>query len=139
MSTSNPCIVGTRTTLDANVKDFISKNPDLHLGGSGDFYDERARHAKVFGFHSLSTSKQAPIHSVRFTAIRGPHGTIPIRVFSPNFREEKRKAGDARALVCFHGGGYTVGSVDEFENGLCIVVEESRVQVYGVEYRLAPE
>jgi len=38
-----------------------------------------------------------------------------------------------------HGGGYTVGSVDEFENGLRIVAEKAGIQVYGVEYRLAPE
>lgn len=42
-------------------------------------------------------------------------------------------------MIYFHGGGYTVGSVDEFENGLRIVAEESGVQVYGVEYELAPE
>jgi acetyl esterase/lipase len=51
---------------------------------------------------------------VEFTAIRGPHGTIPIRVFYPKSGEEKRKAGDAAALIYFHGGGYTVGTVDEF-------------------------
>jgi len=38
-----------------------------------------------------------------------------------------------------HGGGYTVGSVDEFENGLRIVAERAGIQVYGVGYRLAPE
>lgn len=42
-------------------------------------------------------------------------------------------------MIYFHGGGYTVGTVDEFENGLRIVAEESRCQVYAVEYRLAPE
>jgi acetyl esterase/lipase len=34
--------------------------------------------------------------------------------------------------------GYTVGTVDEFENGIRIVAEEAGFQVYGVEYRLAP-
>lgn len=42
-------------------------------------------------------------------------------------------------MICFHGGGYTIGTVDEFENGLRIVAEESGCQVYAVEYRLAPE
>jgi acetyl esterase/lipase len=139
MSSSNFPTGGTRTTLNGNIKDFLSKNPELHLGGTGDFHDERAHHLKVFGFHSLPTSKQAPIDSVEFTAIRGPHGTIPIRVFYPKSGEEKHKTGDAGALIYFHGGGYTVGSVDEFENGLRIVAEESGAQVYAVEYRLAPE
>jgi acetyl esterase/lipase len=84
-------------------------------------------------------AQQASIHKVEFTAIGGPHGTIPIRVFYPKTGEEKRKAGHAAAITYFHGGGYTVGTVDEFENGLRIVAEEYGVQVYAVEYRLAPE
>ncbi|KAJ5783331.1 uncharacterized protein N7518_009008 [Penicillium psychrosexuale] len=39
---------------------------------------------------------------------------------------EKQKVA---ALVYMHGGGYTVGSVDEFENGLRILAEESGVIV----------
>ena len=39
----------------------------------------------------------------------------------------KRK--DAAALVYMHGVVYTVGSVDEFENGLRILVDESDVVV----------
>jgi acetyl esterase/lipase len=137
---SNLPTVGTRTNLDSELKAFLSGNTELHLGGSGDFHDECSNHAKIFGFTpSPAASKQAPIHDVEFTAIRGPHGTIPIRVFYPKSGEEKRKAGGAVALIYFHGGGYTVGIVDEFENGLRIVAEESGVQVYAVEYRPAPE
>lgn len=139
MSPTDFPTVGTRTSLDSELKSFPSKNIDLHLGGSEDFHHERAHHTKVFGFHSPLSSQQAPINNVEFTAIRDPHGTIPIRVFYPKSGEEKRKAADAAAFVYFHGGGYTVGTVDEFENGLRIVAEESSVQVYVVEYRLAPE
>lgn len=131
--------VGTRTTFDLELKTFLSKNPELRLGGIGDFHEERAHHTKIFGFHSLPKGQQAPIQSVEFTAIRGPHGTIPIRVFYPKSGEEKRNARDAGALIYFHGGGYTVGTVDEFENGLRIVAEESGCQVYAAEYRFAPE
>lgn len=126
---------GHRTTLDSDIKSFLHKNPDLHLGGEDDFHAERRHHSQVFGSHTV----QAPIHSVEFTAIRGPHGTVPLRVFYPSSGEEKRRRGEAGALVYMHGGGYTVGTVDEFENGLRVVAEESGCQVYGVEYRLAPE
>lgn len=34
----------------------------------------------------------------------------------------------ACGLIYFHGGGYTVGSVDEFENGLRNLAELSGVQ-----------
>ena len=64
---------------------------------------------QVFGFHSIPTDKQHPIDNVEFTAVRGPHGTIPVRVMYPESGEKKRKEGGAGALVYFHGGGYTVG------------------------------
>lgn len=130
---------GTCSTLDPEIHQFLKDHPDLHLGGTGNFLDERKHHTRVFAFHALSTTQQAPIQSVEFTAIRGPHGTIPIRVFYPSSGEQAKATGQAAALVYFHGGGYTVGTVDEFENGLRILAEESGVQVYGVEYRLAPE
>ncbi|PVH83808.1 hypothetical protein DL98DRAFT_615131 [Cadophora sp. DSE1049] len=138
-SSQNLPTVGTRTTLDSGIKNFLAKESGLHLGGAGDFHEERAHHTKVFGFHALPKDKPVGIHEVEFTAIRGPNGTIPIRVFYPSSGEERRKNGDAGALIYFHGGGYTVGTVDEFENGLRIVAERGGVQVYAVEYRLAPE
>ena len=79
------------------------------------------------------------IQQVEFTAIRGPHGAIAIRVFCPINDEDIRKSNKAGGLIYFHGGGYTVGSVDEFENGLRMLAELSGVQIYAVEYRLAPE
>lgn len=95
---------GTRTTLDTQLEAFISQNPALHLGGPDDFHDERSHHTKVFGFHNLEKSKQAPISNVEFTAIRGPHGTIPLRVFYPSSSEQAKEQGKATALIYFHGG-----------------------------------
>ncbi|OTA55098.1 hypothetical protein K449DRAFT_438928 [Hypoxylon sp. EC38] len=43
------------------------------------------------------------------------------------------------ALTYFHGGGYTVGSVDEFENELRFMCEVAGMITIGVKYRLAPE
>ncbi|TVY87089.1 hypothetical protein LAWI1_G007137 [Lachnellula willkommii] len=124
MSSSDLPTVGSRSTLDPGIEAFFSKNPDLHLGGEGCFTAERSHHTRVFGFHALPTSQIQR----QITAFRGPHGTIPIRVLYPKPGEEKRKSGDAGGLIYFHGGGYTVGTVDEFENGLRIVAEESGVQ-----------
>jgi acetyl esterase/lipase len=131
--------VGTRSTVDVEVANFLKQNPNLHLGGQDDFTTERAEHLKTFGFHALEPDKQAPIGDVEFSAVRGPHGTIPIRHFYPKSGHDLRKKNESAALIYFHGGGYTVGSVDEFENGLRIVAEESGAVIIGVEYRLAPE
>ena len=128
MSTSDIPTTGHRTTLAKSIESFLKSNPSLHLGGDVDFHQERRHHLDIFGFHNLDQSKQAPIGRVEFTAVRGPHGTIPIRLFYPkSVVEGKHK--DAAALVYMHGGGYTVGTVDEFENGLRILAEGADIIV----------
>lgn len=57
----------------------------------------------------------------------------------PRSGHDLRKKNESAALIYFHGGRYTVGSVDEFENDLRIVAEESGAVIIGVEYRLALE
>jgi acetyl esterase/lipase len=111
------------------MSSFLKDNPTLHLGGDVDFHQERRHHTEVYGFHNLEEAKQAPIGRVEFTAVRGPRGTIPIRLFYPRVVVEEKKR-DVAALVYMHGGGYTVGSVDEFENGLRILAEESGAIVW---------
>jgi acetyl esterase/lipase len=148
---------GTRSKLCSSISNFLKEHPELHLGGDEEFTTERRKHLEVFGFHHIPKNKQHSVGEVEFTALRGPHGTIPVRVFYPSSGEDERKKGESGALIYFHGGGYTVGSVDEFENGLRLLAEESGVQVsvvsesvdphtysqqhqvYGVDYRLAPE
>ncbi|KAL4880631.1 Alpha/Beta hydrolase protein [Aspergillus karnatakaensis] len=125
-----------RSTLDPEISTFTSKHPDLRLGGEN-LLSERRIHSQIFNFTSLPPSKQAQIGRVEFTALRGPHGTIPIRVLYPSIPQECPRG--TPALIYFHGGGYTVGSADEFENGCRILAERAGVQVYLVEYRLAPE
>ncbi|TDZ28353.1 Carboxylesterase NlhH [Colletotrichum trifolii] len=132
-------VVGTRSTLDAETASFIRSHPRLHLGGEDHFTTERREHARVFGLHALPESKVAPIEHVEFNAVRGPHGTIPVRILYPRSGRQARDRGHSPALVYMHGGGYTVGTVDEFENGLRLVAEASGVVVVAVEYRLAPE
>jgi acetyl esterase/lipase len=83
-------------------------------------------------------TQQAPIRNAEFTAICGPYGNIPIGVFNPKFRLEKRKVVDVATLIYFHGGGYTVRTVVEVGNGLRILAE-SDVHIYSVESGLPPE
>lgn len=130
---------GTRTKFVPSIAKFLEDNASLHLGGDEDFHSERRKHLSVFGIHAIPSGKQHPIGSVEFTSISGPHGTIPVRALYPERGASHQQNGEAGALVYFHGGGYTVGSVDEFENGLRLLAEESGVQVYGIDYRLASE
>jgi acetyl esterase/lipase len=137
MTSKNIPNIAWRTTLAKEIEKFLHDYSDLHLGGEGDFHAERRHHLEVFGIHSLPEDKIHPIGEVEFTALRGPHGTIPIRVLYP--KSAPRNGKDNAALIHFHGGGYTVGSVDEFENGLRLLAEEACVQIYAADYRLAPE
>ncbi|KAI0362170.1 hypothetical protein OH77DRAFT_1416389 [Trametes cingulata] len=135
--------VGNRTTLAPSVKQLLSSGPtsDLHLGGVEAYQEERRHHTEILGWHNLSEEARAkaPIENVEFTAVRTKHGTISVRIFHPQSGEERRKRGDAGALIYMHGGGYTVGCVDDFEHGLRVLAEASGCQVYAVDYHLAPE
>ena len=138
MSASSFPEVGTRShRVNGAVADFFANHPDLELGGVQGFSVERQRHMEVFALHRLPSTRINPIGQVEFTAIRGPHGTIPIRVLYPLSGEARRAKGEAGALVYFHGGGYSIGSVDEFENGLRLIAEESGCQVIQVQAQLA--
>ncbi|EAL23149.1 hypothetical protein CNBA4940 [Cryptococcus deneoformans B-3501A] len=124
---------GNRTKLASSLAAFLKEDgKDLHLGGDEDFHAERRKHTEILGIHRIQGALEVPIGEVQFTAIRGPHGCIPLRILKPS------NPGD-RALVYMHGGGYTVGCADDFERGLRVVAEESGFTVVIVEYRLAPE
>jgi acetyl esterase/lipase len=127
MSSSKIPKTGTRSSsIPSSLSTFLNDHPDLHLGGDGDFHQERRHHLEVFGFHALPKDKQASIGRVEFTAVRGPHGSIPVRLFYPkSVVDGGKKNENVAALVYMHGGGYTVGSVDEFENGLRLLAEAS--------------
>lgn len=93
---------GSRTTLASSMQDFLARHSDLHLGGAEDFHHERNHHLAVLGFHNLPEQLRAPIGTVEFTAVRGPHGTIPVRVFYPASLAGKQGNG-AAALAYMHG------------------------------------
>ena len=137
MSATQIPSTASRSSLSPEIQKFLHDNPELHLGGEEDFHAERRHHLEVFGIHAIPQDKIHSIGEVEFAAIRGPHGTIPIRVLYP--KDAPRSGSGNAALIYFHGGGYTVGSVDEFENGLHLLAEESGCQIYAVDYRLAPE
>ncbi|WVW85932.1 hypothetical protein I302_107970 [Kwoniella bestiolae CBS 10118] len=116
-------------TLEKALKEELK---NLHLGANEDFHAERRKHSQFLGIQNIPGGLDTPIAGVEFTAIRGPHGVIPLRCLHPTTH-------NGGALVYMHGGGYTVGTGDEFERGLRIVAEESNTQVFIVDYRLAPE
>ena len=72
------------------------------------------------------------VASVRDIVIPGQAGGIPARVYSP--------AADAPAVVVYyHGGGWVLGSVEEWDASVRALAVASGCDVVSVDYRLAPE
>lgn len=79
--------------------------------------------------------KLAGIRSIERLAIQGKQGAIPLRIYIPDNVAKK----PLPVLVYFHGGGWALGTLDEYDllcqyfalHGQCIVV--------AVDYHLAPE
>ncbi|GII84264.1 putative lipase/esterase [Sphaerisporangium siamense] len=67
------------------------------------------------------------------TVFPGPAGEVPIRVYTPEGE------GPFPVFVWFHGGGWTIGSLDENEVSCRTVCAGANVVVVSVDYRLAPE
>jgi acetyl esterase len=63
----------------------------------------------------------------------GPSGTLAARSYVPS---EERPAG---TIVYFHGGGWVVGGLEEFDRVARALALASRCEVVSVDYRLAPE
>lgn len=76
----------------------------------------------------------APLASVEDRTIGGPDGNeIGLRIYTPE--------GDGPFAVCvyFHGGGFTIGSIEGHDPVTRRLASDSGCIVVSVEYRLAPE
>lgn len=116
-----------RATLDAELAEFLKRAP--RLGAHDPVHVQRASHDK------LIPKTLPPIGRVEHLGLPGPHGTVPVRCFRPS----KPGLAEGGALVYLHGGGWTVGTLDQFEAPMRIFAEQSGAQVYAVGYKLAPE
>lgn len=71
---------------------------------------------------------------VRDFKIPGPHGEIPVRLYTPQ--------GIARPtglLVYYHGGGWVIGDLETHDGHCRRMARWGNCQVMAVDYRLAPE
>jgi acetyl esterase len=69
---------------------------------------------------------------VRTIAIDGPGGELPVRIYRPS-------VADAPTLVFYHGGGWTLGTLDSADDICRELASRSGCLVASVDYRLAPE
>jgi acetyl esterase len=81
---------------------------------------------------------EPPVADVRDLAFDGPHGEVPVRVYRPAEALD-RSTPPARTLVHFHGGGWTLGTLDSIDGPCRELATRADAVVVSVDYRLAPE
>jgi acetyl esterase len=74
--------------------------------------------------------------SVRDTRVRVSGGFVPLRVFTPAARDGGRPRG---VLVYYHGGGWVLGTLDDFDLLARLLAQRTGCTVLLPGYRLAPE
>ncbi|EMA64632.1 alpha/beta hydrolase [Halorubrum lipolyticum] len=100
----------------------------------------------------FSGEPEPPVADVRDLAFDGPHGEVPVRVYRPEAavdaagdavggdgRGDATDAAGARILVHFHGGGWTLGTLDSIDGPCRELATRADAVVVSVDYRLAPE
>ena len=123
--------------LDPDLAAAVAEIESLGLPAWSDLSVDAARRLEDDLF---SGPPEPAVADVRDFAFDGPHGEVPVRVYRPESAvETAESASPARALVHFHGGGWTLGTLDSVD-GICreLAVRADAV-VVSVDYRLAPE
>jgi acetyl esterase len=92
-----------------------------------------AQEMRIYHEAMLAKLPRGPVvDSVEDCVIAMPHGGVAARIYRP--------VGVPRALIVyFHGGGWTIGSLDGWDAALRRLVLASQCAVVSVDYRLAPE
>lgn len=92
-----------------------------------------AQRASLSELFHVPESELEPVDRVEDKIIRGRHGSIPIRLFSPH------KGGELPVIVYFHSGGWVYGDIEGSESFCRHLANLTGSVVASVGYRLAPE
>ncbi len=123
---SIPAQVGS-STKDPEIAEWLKTGPVL--GAHKPIHVQRRE-------HDAFIDKDPPlVGRIEHLGLPGPHGTIPVRVYSPS----RSGPAEGAALIYLHGGGFIVGSLDQFDTAMRRLCEGSGAQIYAVDYKLAPE
>ena len=115
------------STKDPEVAAFLKTGPVL--GAHKPIHVQRVEH------NAFIDKVKPPIGRIEHLVLDGPHGSLPVRVYHPS----KPGPAEGGALIYVHGGGFIVGTLDQFDTAMRLFSEISGAQVYGVDYKLAPE
>lgn len=118
--------------LDPQTADFLQMLADAGAKPFSDLPPSESR--KAFStLISMLPPSQAQLANVEDRRVPGPAGDIPIRIYTP------KGEGPFGVLVYVHGGGFVIGSVEDYDPTCREVCAGAGCIVVSVEYRLAPE
>ncbi|TDD31388.1 alpha/beta hydrolase [Actinomadura sp. KC06] len=117
--------------LDPEARRIIERTPaeDPNASGPLDVVAMREGFSQMW----VMPDDLPEVGSVADTTIPGPAGELPVRVYTP------KGPGPFPTFVWYHGGGWTIGGLDENEYSCRAVCAAADVIVLSVDYRLAPE
>ncbi len=93
----------------------------------------RAAYAKAVATLDVAP---VPMHDVDDLRVPLPGRTLTVRQYAPR---EHSWAEPMPALLFFHGGGFTIGSIETHDRLCRVLAAGADCLVYSVDYRLAPE
>ena len=93
--------------------------------------------AQMEAFDAYPDAPPPPSATTRMVSIPGPHGPVPIRIYTPV--ERNQDAHSAHALVWMHGGAFQFGDLDTKEADWTArqLVQRASATIVSVDYRLA--
>jgi acetyl esterase len=120
-------------SLDPEIEAVVSAMQALPGPPPEDVPIEEARAGHEAETRELSGPGQT-VAEVRDHVVPGPGGDIPVRVYSPSGAH-----GPVPVIAYFHGGGWSLGSIDSFDTVCRALANAACAIVASVGYRLAPE
>lgn len=118
--------------IDGETWAFIERTDSFYPPDTVDFSIDRQRAVydrMCRAFHA----GYPPDVSAETTAIEGPGGTIPLRIY-------REGSGEAESVVLYlHGGGFILGGLESHDDICAELCARTGFEVVSVDYRLAPE
>jgi acetyl esterase len=108
--------------------------------GGGDISELEPAEARLAIAQLREQFPRVPISLARIEdrSIAGPHGAIPIRIYTPAVADADGGA-DLPVLVYAHGGGWVLGDLPMVDGLVRALADGTGCIVVSVDYRLAPE
>ncbi|WP_117591238.1 alpha/beta hydrolase [Haloprofundus halophilus] len=122
-----------RDALDPQVEAVVEDIERLGVPRWHAMSVDRARRVEDDLFTPDGPPNDDGIEFVRDLGFDGPAGEIPVRIYRPEGE------GPFPTLVYYHGGGWTLGTLDSIDGVCRAIARRANCVVVSVDYRLAPE